>query len=429
MKKNRKRKIKNIGFISTRLAGIDGVTLETVKWAHILELEGYKPYFLAGELNTRAERSYLAREAHFKHSEIKKITDACFRSETRDPNITKKIHEIKERLKKHVYRFIERFSVDLLILENCLAIPINLPLGIALTEIISESGIPAISHHHDLFWERKRFLRNAIHEYLDMAFPPNLPSIQHVVINSHAAHQLSFRRGVSPVVIPNVMDFENRPKPTDKFAKDVKKSFGINEQEYFILQPTRVIKRKRIEDAIEIVSRLKLKARLVISHTSGDEGSEYQKRVKEYAKLLNVNALFVSKNINSKRGRTINKNKIYKLWDVYPHADLITYPSAIEGFGNAFLEAIYFKKPIVINKYPVYVTDIKRYGFKVLELDGFVTKELIKQIETVLQNPKLVKEMAEHNYALALKLYSYQVLRQKLLPLIESANNYNANNK
>ena len=34
--------------------------------------------------------------------------------------------------------------------------------------------------------------------------------------------------------------------------------------------------------------------------------------------------------------------KIYTLWDIYPQADLITYPSVYEGFGNAFLEAIYF---------------------------------------------------------------------------------------
>ena len=30
------------GFISTRLAGTDGVSLETTKWARIFEKEGYK---------------------------------------------------------------------------------------------------------------------------------------------------------------------------------------------------------------------------------------------------------------------------------------------------------------------------------------------------------------------------------------------------
>ena len=37
-----------------------------------------------------------------------------------------------------------------------------------------------------------------------------------------------------------------------------------------------------------------------------------------------------------------------------PHADLVTYPSTFEGFGNAFLEAIYYCRPIVVNTYSIY---------------------------------------------------------------------------
>ena len=41
------------------------------------------------------------------------------------------------------------------------------------------------------------------------------------------------------------------------------------------------------------------------------------------------------------------------LWDIYPHADLISYPSIYEGYGNAFVEAIYFRKPILVNRYQI----------------------------------------------------------------------------
>ena len=47
---------------------------------------------------------------------------------------------------------------------------------------------------------------------------------------------------------------------------------------------------------------------------------------------------------------------------MYPHADFITYPSLYEGFGNAFLEAIYFKKPLLINRYAIFVKDIETPG-------------------------------------------------------------------
>ena len=79
----------------------------------------------------------------------------------------------------------------MLITENVLAIPLNVPLALALTEFIAETRIPTIAHHHDFSWERKRFSVNAAQDYLHAAFPPTLPSIQHVVINSFAARQLA----------------------------------------------------------------------------------------------------------------------------------------------------------------------------------------------------------------------------------------------
>lgn len=428
MKKNNRKKFKNIGFISTRLAGTDGVTLETFKWAAVLENMGYRCFYLAGELDTPRKKSYIVKEAHFKHPKISHVTNACFNSRIREHEITKEIHRLKERLKIRIYRFIEKFKIDMLILENCLAIPLNIPLGIAISEVISETGMPAIGHHHDLFWERKRFAINAIPEYLNMAFPPNLPSIQHVVINSQAATQLSLRAGVSSTIIPNVMDFETPPPKINSYARDVKKSFGIEKDEYFILQPTRVIKRKRIEQAIELVSRLKSKNRLVISHASRDEGSSYEKRVREYARLLKVNALFVSKNINTKRGKTSHGHKIYTLWDVYPHADLVTFPSQQEGFGNAFLEAIYFKKPVVINNYPVFATDIKPHGFKVIDFDDFITEDVIGRVEKLLQDKKKAAKWGEYNFQLANKYYSYSVLRRKLKSIITEFDGLNLNN-
>ena len=38
-----------VGFISTRLAGTDGVSLETEKWAAVFEQEGLPAYYLAGD--------------------------------------------------------------------------------------------------------------------------------------------------------------------------------------------------------------------------------------------------------------------------------------------------------------------------------------------------------------------------------------------
>lgn len=408
----------NVGFISTRFAGTDGVSLETTKWANVFQREGFSCFYFAGELDRPPDCSYLVEEANFTHPDIKHIYNHCFGVHKRERRITQQIHAIKEKLKDEIYNFIEKFSIDLLVPENSLTIPLNIPLGLAITEVISEIEIPTIAHHHDFFWERQQFLTNAVWEYLNMAFPPHLSSIQHVTINSSGDNQLSLRTGISGTIIPNVMDFENPPPPVDDYAMDVRKALGIEDDELFILQPTRVVKRKGIEHAIELVHRLGKKAKLVISHASGDEGYDYEQRVKDYSRLLNVNTRFVSNIINEKRGYTKEGRKIYTLEDIYPHADLVTYPSTFEGFGNAFLEAVYFKKPIVVNKYSIYTYDIEPKGFLTIELDGFVTEDAVRKTRDVLENPELCKNMVEKNYDIAKRCYSYAVLRQKLKNLI-----------
>jgi hypothetical protein len=70
----------------------------------------------------------------------------------------------------------------------------NIPLGLALTELIAETRITTVAHHHDFYWERDRFMVNAVADYLTMAFPPNLPKMLHLVINSFADEQLSLRK-------------------------------------------------------------------------------------------------------------------------------------------------------------------------------------------------------------------------------------------
>ncbi len=407
-----------VGFISTRFMGTDGVSLETDKWAENFEKRMFSTYYFAGEIDRPADRSYSSPEAHFRHSDIKEVYDSVFDLTERGRHITERIQQLKNKLKDDLYAFIEKFDLDLLVIENALAIPLNIPLGLALTELLCEIKMPAIAHHHDFFWERQRFLTNAVSDYLSMAFPPHLPNMEHVVISSTACNQLSFRTGISAHIIPNVMDFENPPPGIDDYNADVRTALGIADDELFILQPTRVVKRKGIEHAIELVHRLGMKAKLVISHASGDEGYQYQQRIREYSELMGVETRFVSEIISDNRGITPDGRKIYTLNDIYPHADLVTYPSNFEGFGNAFLEAVYFRKPIVVNAYSIYAADIKPKGFSVIELDGYVTPDAVEQTRKVLENPDLCHRLVEHNYEIASTYYSYAVLAQELNPLI-----------
>jgi glycosyltransferase involved in cell wall biosynthesis len=306
----------------------------------------------------------------------------------------------------------------MIIPENAVTIPMNIPLGLAITEYLIELGTPAIAHHHDFYWERNRFQRNACADYLTTAFPPRLPTIQHTVINSSQVEQLSLRVGVSAVVVPNVMDFQAPPPPQDDYADDLRAELGIPDDHKLILQPTRVVQRKGIEHAVELTHRLGLPASLVISHSTGDEGDDYANRVREYSEVLGVNTLFCGDRLADKRGTTPEGRKIFSLADIFASADMVTYPSTIEGFGNAFLEGVYYRKPILVNNYAIYDSDIRPKGFRTIEMENFITGETINQARQVLTNQDLATEMAETNYEVANRFFSYEVLDQILSTLL-----------
>jgi glycosyltransferase involved in cell wall biosynthesis len=411
----------NIGFISFRFLGTDGVSLETSKWAEVLEEMGHKCYYFSGQSDRPSDRSMVVEEAHFLEPENRAYSSNFFDSTQRTREETAWIHSRREYFKEHLYSFVNEFKLDILIPQNILSFPLNIPLSMALVEIIAETSIPTIAHHHDFTWERKPLLVNSIWDYINMAIPPNLPSVQHVVINSSAGHQLARRVGVSSIIVPNVMDFENPPPEGDEYSSDLRVALGIEPDELLVLQPTRVVRRKGIEHAIELVSRLGRKARLVISHASGDDGYEYEARVADFAERMGVRTIFSSERFGEYRGTTEDGKKIYSLWDAYPHADLVTYPSLIEGFGNAFLEALYHKRPIVVNNYAIYATDIRPKGFKVIEFDDYITERTIQDTLRILDDPSYQAEVCRFNYALALRHFSYRVLRSQFEVLLANA--------
>jgi glycosyltransferase involved in cell wall biosynthesis len=407
-----------IGFISTRLAGTDGVSLETVKWSNTLTGLGHECFYFAGESDWPEERTYLVPEAHFEHPEIRALNTDLFDNYTRSSQTSQRIQALKDHLKDHLYEFVRSFDLDLLIAENALSIPMNIPLGLALTELIAETNIPTIGHHHDFAWERGRFKVTAASDYQLGAFPPVLPSVHHVVINSYAARQLALRTGVSSMLIPNVMDFDSPPPEPDAYAADLRPTLGIGPEECLLLQPTRVVPRKRIEHAIELARRLDLKCTLVISHSSGDEGTAYEAYLRDYADLIGVRMLFATDVIAHHRGQTPDGRKIFSLADVYQQADLVTYPSTVEGFGNAFLETIYYRRPVFMSTYEIFKTDIQPKGFKVIGFQEFITQDCVRRAWDVLHDPDLAAEMADHNYELGRRHYSYRVLETHLVVLM-----------
>jgi glycosyltransferase involved in cell wall biosynthesis len=406
---------KRIGFISTRFHGTDGVTLEARKWAYILQSLGHQCFWMAGLLDSPPAVSHSAPLAYFNHPQIATLQTKLFGVATRSRAVTNEIHTIKEQLKDELYRFIDQFQIEVLIPQNILAIPMHVPLGIALTEVMAETGLPTIAHHHDFVWERERFIVTSVNDYLRAAFPNALPAVQHVVINSMAQQELARRCSLASSIIPNILDFETPPPGIDDYNADLRREIGIRDDDWLILQPTRVVARKGIEHAIELTRRLNdPRAKLVISHPAGDEGNAYLQMLRDRIEDAKIDVRFISDRVGENRGTLPDGRKVYTLFDIYPHADLVTYPSHYEGFGNAFLEAIYFSKPVVVNTYAVYARDIDPLGFKTIAMSQVVTREIVEQTREILRNRSMREEWAKTNFELGLKYFSYSVARRKL---------------
>ena len=428
----------NVGFISTRIAGVDGVSLEIAKLATILRSLGHAPCYCAGELDPGFAPGYLVPEMHFAHPEAVWIHDHCFGTTVAATGLAERIDAMAARLQEGIAGFVHAHHVDVLFTQNALSIPMHVPLGLALTDYIARTGIPTLSHEHDFAWERERFAINCIPEILARCFPPALASVQHLVINSLAQRALAERKSVTAVLLPNIFDYATAAPAMTAFNRDLRASLGLGDEHLLILQPTRVIARKGIELAIELVRQLReprLRPRLlgkepvlIISHRAGDEGLAYLEMLRAQAAQTGVPLLYAAEHFSAGGGAVAGR-KVYALWDAYLHADFVTYPSLIEGFGNALLETLYFRLPALVNRYAVYAADIAPHGFDLVEIDAAgeptntaaITAETVEAVIQAMMDPVRRRRMVEWNYQVACEHYSYEAVTPILASLLAGA--------
>ncbi|MFQ5731547.1 MAG: glycosyltransferase [Planctomycetaceae bacterium] len=411
--------VRRIAFVSTRIAGTDGVSLEIGKWTDVLERLGFECRFISGGTDRPADQSVVIDEANFQHPTIAEINAACFGRQSRSREMSALIRMEAASIKNQLYDAVEALKPDLIIAENALTLPVNIPLGIALDEFLVESQIPCIAHHHDFVWERERYFVNAVDDYLTGYFPPRRADMEHVVINSVAGGEFSRRTGLPYHVIPNVMDFDNPPPADGDHATRLRSKLGFSADDVVILQPTRVVARKGIEHTIELVRRLDdPRYKLMISHGEDDEGPEYPQRVREYGRLLGVDITFAGGCIGYCRDCLQTSSPCYSIWDAYRAADLVAYPSTYEGFGNAFLEAVFFRKPVFCNRYTIFRTDIEPCGFRTIAMDAFLTESVIEETRRVLEDADVREEMVTHNYEVGRRLFSYRRVAEPLQAML-----------
>ena len=421
----------NIGVVIGRIGDVDGVALETEKWIEVLKKMGHNIFILSGQFTRNIvdpKNETFGPMLSFFSPECEWEQKRAFffpRLEDLD-ELLEQLEYASNKIAVHIFEWIVSNKIDIMLSENASALPSHLSMGMAIKKITKNTNIKVVCHDHDYFWERGERYKSPFKEINDLVhgtFPLIAPNVRHAVINRYSKDTLSKKFGIESVLVPNVMDFNKPYAKIDEYNRNMLSDIGLKKSDIPIFQATRIVKRKGIETAIELIERIKdKKVKLIITGSYADDAryGYYRKLVKLVkAKGLNNRVYFSRNKILSKREKTSRGEKIYSLSDAYAHARACTYFSKYEGFGNAFVEAVLAKRPVFVNNYkPVFWPDIGSKGFKTVMIENNVlTDKAVSEISEIIHNDKLRKEITEYNFELAKKYFSFDVLEEKLTEL------------
>jgi glycosyltransferase involved in cell wall biosynthesis len=393
-----------VGMFTFRFGGLDGVSLEAAKVADVLRAAGHDVVWFGGWLAPAFAPGTVSPGADFDTPDNAALQARLFGRTQVDDEARTSVAQRALALRRDIEAFLSEHKVDVVMPHNVLSLPLHLPLALALTEVLESTPLRAVAHHHDWWFERDNYQPNSVPDLMGRCFPPR--RIEHVVINTLAQEEVKDRFGIDSTYLPNVMDFEGGPPEADGTAFRVRAD--LTADDIVLLQPTRVIPRKGIEATIALAARLADPAVKVVVTHGADLDDAYWGRLQGLADAEGVDLRFAP----TAPG--------VDLAAAYAAADLVCFPSLVEGFGNALLEAFFYRRPVFVNRYAVYVRDIAPTGVQCVEVEaGRLTARVVGRVESLLAEPASAADAVAANYAAGLEHFSYRVVRDRLLPLLE----------
>lgn len=444
------------GLLHFRTGETDGVSLEMDKWRLILEKLGHEVIYIAGSGKKDDEGLRIIDSLHYKNPINNKIVDIVYKGinhKETEQDIKNLINDYANDIRDSLVKLIEKEQLDYLVPNNVLSLGWNLSAGIGVAKAIRETGVKVIAHHHDFHWERELYSNpkyEFVKDILQQYFPYQSQNIKHVVINSIAKRQLKQRYDIDSTIVPNVFDYDGTSWSEDSYNQDMKENVGITDNQIVFLQATRIVERKGIELAIDVIAKINEYKRRLIGKTlfnrkvineetefvmvlAGlNESKQYYDKLIQKAENQKVKIIDINDRVDHVRN-TKDGKKIYSLWDAYVISDFITYPSILEGFGNQFLEAVYARKPLLVYEYPVFEEYLKTFDFDYVSLsnnhqqtenglvsvsDKIIEKCAEETIE-ILTDECLYKQQVDKNYEICKEHFSYETLELILSNIIK----------
>jgi mannosylglucosylglycerate synthase len=294
-------------------------------------------------------------ELDSKYPEVSAIRDALDRGHV-PPGFAPLQATIERRLEPALA------ELDALIVHNALSLHFNLPLTAALWKIADRGQPRIISWVHDLSWVNPLY-RPLMQdrEPWDLLRRP-YPQITSIFVSGQRLDEWRELTGVeidANRVIPNGID----PAALFKLgpvAKELAARFGLTGTDVVLLAPVRITRRKNLGWAIEAAAAVRASGRSVQLLITGPPGPhnpralEYVHELKALTERLglaeSVRFLFEQASTTTE-GYAIDAAT---LSDLYMLSDVVTLPSASEGFGLPLAEAAVFRVPVVCTDLPAF---------------------------------------------------------------------------
>lgn len=236
-----------------------------------------------------------------------------------------------------------------------------------------------------------------------------------------------------------MFDFNQPVWRIDEYNRDLTSVLGISEDDLVVLHATRIVPRKAIEIAMDLVACLSEKVEknvhFVLAGFPEMESQEYYRKIVKKAESMPYETHFAFEMVRSER--FVNDRKYYSLWDMYAICNVITYTSILEGWGNQLIEAVFAKKPLVVFEYPVYKSDIAPLGFQFISLgdtahydenEGLYRLDVqrlddaARRLKQLLCDPERLSEIVEKNFQIGrthLSLERLKLLLENILKQID----------
>jgi glycosyltransferase involved in cell wall biosynthesis len=436
------------------------VSIEAAAWRQIWEEMGAEVAFCAGPIGRGAEYliENLEQQLHPPVFLLDEEAFGGFETFKNEAEFIRAVREQQEQLRPAFEAVLEDFAPSHLVFSNIFSVGEHIAAPEVFADVLDAYQLPTVGVHHDFYWEASRYEKPSspyVGRVLEAFCPPRRDYMTHACINSLAQQELRVRKGIEACTMFDTLDFSQPPWQLDEYNHDLLLSRGVDENDVVVLQATRIVRRKNIELAIDLVGKLGARMAeggkkrlatgktfdpghnrvwLVLAGYAEHRDLAYQDLLLSHAARNGVNLLSVGDAISSSRYTATDEvGKGYALWDVYPQADLITFPSEKEGFGNQYLEAVYGKKPVVLFEYPVFQADIKPKGFQfvslgdtlslnqetgLVEIPAPTLDRAVDEALALIQDRDGYRDMVEHNFELAARHFSFQQTAERWRELL-----------